>query len=71
MECLHCKGQMVRAETPYSVSRRGYHVSWDAVPAWVCTQCGEPYFEAEAINHMQSALEKLDRETQFLAGKTA
>ena len=71
MQCLHCKGKMIEAYAPYSANRQGYHVAWDAVPAWVCTQCGEPYFEANAINHIQMALKKLDQETNMLSKRTA
>jgi YgiT-type zinc finger domain-containing protein len=45
MECLHCKGRLVKGTTPFSVVRGGYHLHWDAIPAWVCMQCGEPLFE--------------------------
>ncbi len=71
MECLHCKGKMVKANTPYSVSRKGYHISWDAIPAWVCTQCGETYFESTQINHIQNVLRQVDGETQLLSRKIA
>lgn len=37
MECLHCKGRMERKTAPFSLDRKEYHVSWDAIPAWVCT----------------------------------
>lgn len=60
MECVHCKGRMERATAPFSVDRNGYHVSWDAVPAWVCSQCGEPYFEAAEVDRIQRALAALD-----------
>lgn len=69
MECLHCKGKMEKGVAPFSTNRNGYHISWDAVPAWVCTQCGEPYFEAEQINHIQSALSQVDLETGNLSPK--
>lgn len=71
MECLHCKGKMIKANAPYSVNRNGYHISWDSIPAWVCTQCGEPYFQAEEISHIQIALEKLDQETNILSSQIA
>lgn len=63
MECLHCRGRMEEGTAPFSVDRKGYHISWDAIPAWVCTQCGEPHFEAEEIERIQSALQKVDAET--------
>ncbi len=71
MECLHCKGQMVHGAAPFSLDRNGYHVSWDAVPAWVCTQCGEPYFESREVDLIQKALEGLDRESSaIVAGQS-
>ncbi len=67
MECVHCKGQMVRGTAPYSLDRNGYHVSWDAVPAWVCIQCGEPSCESREVELIQKALSGLDRESSALA----
>jgi YgiT-type zinc finger domain-containing protein len=68
MECLHCRGRMRRATAPFSLSRRGYHIAWDAVPAWVCTQCGEPYFEAREVDLIQRVLSVLDHEGAALTG---
>ena len=56
MECLHRKGQMERGTAPSSVDRHGYHVHWDAINAWVCTQCGEPFFETREVEQIQQAL---------------
>lgn len=67
MDCIHCKGRMVRGTAPFSLDRKGYHVSWDAVPAWVCVQCGEPYFESREVELIQKALAGLDRESNALA----
>ncbi|MCP4695386.1 MAG: YgiT-type zinc finger protein [Gammaproteobacteria bacterium] len=63
MECLHCKGNMSRNKVPFSIDRNGYHISWDSIPAWVCTQCGEPFFEESEVKHIQSTLIRLDKET--------
>jgi hypothetical protein len=71
MDCLHCKGEMVKGKAPFSVDRNGYHIAWESVPAWVCSQCGEPYFEAAEIGHIQSALKQIDFETSLLTPKTA
>jgi len=68
MECIHCKGKMERAVAPFSVDRKGYHVHWDAIPAWVCRQCGEPYFESREVDLVQKALTVLDRESAALTG---
>jgi len=66
MECLYCKGRMVRATAPFSIDRKGYHIVWEAVPAWVCTQCGEPFFEASEVESIQRALVAVDRESVAL-----
>lgn len=48
MKCMHCEGRMKKAVAPFHVDRKGYHSSLDAVPAWVCGQCGEPYFSVRS-----------------------
>ncbi|MBN1876424.1 MAG: YgiT-type zinc finger protein [Anaerolineae bacterium] len=67
MECMYCKGKMVKGAAPFNVDRKGYHIHWEAVDAWVCTQCGEAYFEIEAVTHIQEALRILDKETDQIA----
>jgi YgiT-type zinc finger domain-containing protein len=67
MECLYCKAQMRRGTAPFSIERKGYRVSWDAVSAWVCDQCGEVLFEAKEVDTIQGALSVLDREATALA----
>ena len=63
MECVYCRGQMRRGTAPFSMDRKGYHIAWDAVPAWVCTQCGESYFEPREVDVIQRAVAVLDRES--------
>ena len=57
---------MVRSTAPFSLDRNGYHVTWDVVAAWVCTQCGEPFFESREVELIQKALTELDRESAAL-----
>jgi YgiT-type zinc finger domain-containing protein len=57
---------MVRTTTPFSIDRKGYSIHWDAVPAWVCDQCGEPAFEASEVDLMQKSLANLDRDSETL-----
>lgn len=66
MECALCQGRLRRGTAPFSADRRGYHVHWDAVPAWVCDQCGEPLFEAREVELIQRTLTTLDRESEGL-----
>lgn len=62
MECMYCKGEMRQSSAPFTVDRRGYHIHWDAIPAWVCEQCGEPYFEEREVETIQRALSVVDAE---------
>ena len=71
MECLYCKGEMIHSTAPFSIDRKGYHITWNKIPAWVCTQCGEPLFEEKEVKHIQNALRKIDEETLFLSLKSA
>jgi YgiT-type zinc finger domain-containing protein len=66
MECIHCKGKLQRGTAPFNVERQGYHIHWSGIPAWVCTQCGESYFESEEVNSIQKALQILESETAAL-----
>jgi len=70
MECFHCKGKMLKGHAPFSADRNGYHIAWESVPAWVCTQCGEALFEDNEVCHIQRALQDVDRETLALTAGT-
>ncbi len=67
MECSQCKGRMKRGRAPFSFERNGYHVSWDAILAWLCTQCGEPFLESREVDLIQKALTELDRQSAALS----
>lgn len=71
MECYHCKGKMIKGNAPFSVDRQGYHITWESIPAWVCAQCGEAFFEENEVKHIQRALQQVDRETMALTLKAA
>ncbi len=66
MECFYCKGEMIKGTAPFSADRNGYHISWESVSAWVCTQCGEALFEENEVDHIQKALQQVDQETMAL-----
>lgn len=67
MKCLHCQGEMSRGVAPFHVDRKGYHLLLDAVPAWVCSQCGEPYFEDAEVESIQEAIRAVDTQATKLA----
>jgi len=51
---------MVRGKTSYTLNRQGYHLVIDEVPAWICRQCGEAYFEEEEVDAIQDLIKTLD-----------
>jgi len=67
MTCLHCQGEMKKGFAPFHADRNGYHLSLDAVPVWICDQCGEPFFEEREVRNIQRLLLGLDKQTMRLA----
>jgi len=67
MKCLYCIGEMVHGSAPFHIDRKDVHISLDKVPAWVCTQCGEAYFEETEVDAMQAILKAVDEQTGKLA----
>ena len=39
----------------------------DAVPDWVCEQCGEVYFEEKEVDTIQDLVEVIEQKTVALA----
>ena len=60
MECLYCRGVLVRKRISCTATRKGYHLIVDEVPAWVCEQCGEPLFDEETVDAIQEVLRGVD-----------
>ena len=67
MKCIHCKGKMERGAAPFHIDRKGYHLLVDVVPAWVCAQCGEVYFEEDEVDAIQEVVRSLDKRAEKLA----
>ena len=67
MTCDVCQAPMKKSTAPFHVDRKGYHLTFDAVPAWVCPQCGETYFEAPQVESIQSAAKAVDAQALALA----
>ena len=67
MKCIHCKGEMEQKTAPFQITRKGYHLVLSSIPVWVCTQCGEVYFEEAEVHSIQEVLQTLDEQTKKLA----
>ena len=49
MNCMYCSGNMERGIVPFHTYRKGYHITLERIPAWVCAQCGEVYFDQPEV----------------------
>ena len=67
MKCIHCQGDMERRAAPYQIDRKGYHLTLESVAAWVCTQCGEAYFEEQEVEQIQKVIRAMDQQAKKLA----
>jgi YgiT-type zinc finger domain-containing protein len=67
MKCMYCKGEMHKGSAPFHIDREGCHVTLDQVPAWVCAQCGEAYFEEQEVDTIQALIRAIDEEAAKLA----
>lgn len=67
MKCMYCRGEMRQGTAPFHIDREGCHLTLDQVPAWVCVQCGEAYFEEQEVDAIQSLIRAIDEEVARLA----
>jgi len=51
---------MKKGKTTYTINKKGYHLLIDEVTAWICEQCGEPYFEGNVVDAIQKIVGELD-----------
>ncbi len=67
MKCINCQGIMKKGTAPLHIDREGCHLTLDNVPAWICSQCGEAYFEESAVNAVQELIKAIEQKAQPLA----
>ena len=60
LECYFCgDGKIEKSKTTYALNRMDYQISID-VPALICAQCNEIYFEDKTVDHIQNIVKNLD-----------
>ena len=64
MKCLLCKGKMEKTTVSYTVDRKGYHLFVERIPAYVCSQCGERYFDEKETKAIQNLIKTLEEKLQ-------
>ena len=66
-DVLLCKGKMEKATFSYTVDRSGYHLFIKEIPAYVCSQCGEKYFEEKEVDAIQNMIKALEEKLQSVS----
>ena len=59
MNCFMCKGEVIEKKVNYMVDLENTIIIIKGVPAKVCTQCGEQYFEDETSENIETIVNKL------------
>ena len=57
---------MKQGTAPLHIDRNGCHVTIDNVPAWVCQQCGEAYFEEQEVDAIQDLIRTVEQKADKL-----
>ena len=66
MKCVHCRGKKKKGAAPFHIDRKGCHLMLESVPAWVCEQCGETYFEEKEVDAIQDLIQSIEHKAQGL-----
>ncbi len=69
MDCFKCKGKLEEKKVNYLADLDSTIIVIKSVPARVCTQCGEQYFDdevAENIEKIVSQLKELSTEVTIV-----
>lgn len=54
--CDVCGGQLHHTLTTYTQEYEGRIIVVENVPAWVCDQCGEAYFDPDVVEQVQNLI---------------
>jgi len=55
-ECNVCHGTLKQILTTYTQQYKGRLIVVENVPAWVCEQCGETYYDPDIVERIQALI---------------
>jgi YgiT-type zinc finger domain-containing protein len=58
---------MKQGTAPLHIDKQGCHVTLDNIPAWVCEQCGEAYFEEREVDAIQDLIRTVEQKALKLS----
>ncbi|MBA1334129.1 MAG: hypothetical protein HPY66_1613 [Firmicutes bacterium] len=59
MDCIVCKGELIKKEINHIVDIEGQIIIIKNVPAEVCKQCGESFFENQVALRLEQIVEEI------------
>lgn len=59
MKCFMCKGDLIEKEVNYVVDLEKTIIIIKSVPAKVCKQCGEKFFDDEVAENLEKMVNQL------------
>lgn len=59
MDCIVCKGELNKKEINHIVDIEGHIIIIKNVPAEVCKQCGESFFENQVALRLEQIVEEI------------
>lgn len=60
MLCFYCKNKLKQKKIAYNINRQGYDVILREIPAYVCQECGEIFFEEKSVDLIQKLINEID-----------
>ena len=60
MKCMHCRGEISRGKAPFNIDRKEIQIRLSNVPAWICEQCGEAFFEETEVDAIQEIIRSIE-----------
>ncbi len=64
--CGVCQAELTRQLTNYTQLYQGRMIVVENVPAWVCEQCGEVYFDPDVVDRIQRLIWSDSKPTRFI-----
>lgn len=59
MECFKCKGKLISKKVNYVVDLNDMMIIIKGVPANVCTECGEKFYDDSTAKNIEKIVNKL------------
>lgn len=59
--CEYCEGELEYRSIRARFNFKGHTIYVDNVPAWVCTKCGEQYFDAPVYKRLEEIAKHRER----------